>query len=123
MKRDRDLVRAILKWMEAQPEGHNVDWKIEIEGHTAEQIGFHVHLMGQAGLIVADDSTATEHLSPQATPVSITSDGYEFLDAASDSAVWSKARHHVIGPAGGVAFTVLLEWLKAEARIRLGLLP
>ena len=59
--------------MEAQPEGHNVGWQVEIDGYKAEQIGFHVPLMARAGLIVADDSAATEHLSSQATPVSISS--------------------------------------------------
>ncbi|MDP3795588.1 MAG: DUF2513 domain-containing protein [Polaromonas sp.] len=123
MKRDLDLVRGILQWMEARPEGRNINWKIEIPGYTAEQIGFHVHLMEQAGLVFARDATFNEAHSPNAIPLSITWSGFEFLDAAKDDTLWAKAKAKVIAPAGGVAFTVLLEWLKAEAKQRLGLPP
>ena len=51
----------------------------------------------------------------------LTWSGHEFADAANDGALWAKAKTNVIGPAGGVAFTVLLEWLKAEAKSRLGI--
>ncbi len=123
VKRDLDLVRKILLWMEAQPEGHNINWTIEIDGHDEEAIGFHAHLMEQAGLIVATECTTQSDLSPAAIPVSITWDGYEFLGASKDNKLWTLAREKVIGPAGGVAFTVLLEWLKVEGLKRLGLPP
>lgn len=123
MKRDLDLVRAILLWMEARPEGRNINWKIEIDGYTAEQIGYHAYLMSQAGLIEAADATFQESHSPQFVPQQLTWAGHEFLNAAKDSSIWAKAKTHVIGPTGGVAFTVLLEWLKAEAKTRLGLPP
>lgn len=123
MRRDLDLVRSILLWIEAQPEGHNINWTVAIAGHTDEQIGYHVHLMEQAGLLIASDATYSESRSPSAIPVSITWNGHEFLNAAKDSNLWARAKANVIGPAGGVAFTVLLEWLKAEAKRQLGLPP
>lgn len=123
MKRDLDLVRKLLQWMEAQPEGHNINWNVAIEGFTDEEIGYHVHLMGQAGLVIAEDSTYGESHSPLAEPVSITWAGHEFLDASKDNKLWASAKTKVIAPAGGVAFSVLLEWLKAEAKQRLGLPP
>lgn len=123
MTRNLDLVRSILLWMEAQKEGHNVNWQIKIDGFTDEDIGYHAHLMEQARLIVATPDGFLSSRSPSAKPISITWDGYEFLDAAKDSALWAKAKTNVIGPAGGVAFTVLLEWLKAEAKRHLGLPP
>jgi hypothetical protein len=121
MKRDLDLVRSLLQWMEAQEGGRNVGWKIEIEGYTDEQIGFHAHLMAQAGLIQAADATYMESHTPIAKPISITWQGYEFLEASKDNTLWAKAKKHVIAPAGGVAFSVLSEWLKAEAKRRLSL--
>lgn len=123
MKRDMDLIRSILLWIEAQPEGHNVNWQLEIDGHTDEEIGYHVHLMGQAGLLLVLDETMNESTSPFASPVSITWAGHEFHDAVKDNTVWAKAKAKVIFPAGGVAFTLLLEWLKQEGKARLGLPP
>lgn len=121
MKRDLDLVRSILLWMEAQPHGSVANQPVQIDGRSSEEIGYHVHLMAQAGLIDAADLTFSDSKSPQAMPLSITWDGYEFLDAASDSSLWESAKTKVIAPAGGVAFSVLLEWLKAEALARFGL--
>jgi hypothetical protein len=51
----------------------------------------------------------------------LTWDGYEFLESAKDENLWGKAKSIVIKPAGGVAFGVLLDWLKAEAKSRLGM--
>jgi hypothetical protein len=122
VKRDLDLVRSILQWMEARPEGHNVAWEMAIDGYANEEIGYHVHLMGQAGLIIAEDITHLASHSPCAMPISITWAGHEFLGASNDSTLWASAKKKVIGPAGSVAFNVLLEWLKSEAKKKLGLL-
>lgn len=121
MKRDLDLVRKILQWMEAQDQGRNVGWKIEIEDHTDEQIGYHAHLMAQAGLILAADRTYTDSHTPYSIPLSITWAGHEFLAAAASDTIWAKAKEHVLKPAAGATFPVLLEWLKMEAKARLGL--
>lgn len=121
MKRDLDLVRKLLQWMEAQPEGRNVGWKIEIPGYTDEQIGYHAHIMGQAGLILAADRTYMESHTPYAVPTSITWAGHEFLAAAANDTIWASAKETVLKPAVGATVPVLLEWLKMEAKARLGL--
>jgi len=123
MKRDLDLVRAILIWIEGRPEGHNVNWRIAIDGFTDEQISYHVHLMGQAGLLVTTSMTSLDPRSPSAVAISMTWAGHEFLSAARDDTLWAKAKTKVIGPAGSAVFTVLLDWLKAEAKTYLGLGP
>jgi hypothetical protein len=123
MKRDMDLIRAILLWIESQPEGHNVGWNLTVPGYNDDEIGYHVHLMGQAGLLLVDNVTFSDSLAPRADPVSITWAGHEFIDSVKDDTLWAKARTKVLAPAGGVAFTVLLEWLKAEGKARLGLPP
>ncbi|HAB53780.1 MAG TPA: hypothetical protein DCE80_16660 [Ignavibacteriales bacterium] len=120
MKRDLDLVRKILLAIEAMVNGR-VDCDIEIPGFTKDQIGYHVFLMGQAGLLKVVDITDLDSKSPQAAPIHLTWAGHEFLDASKDEGLWSKAKSKVIKPAGGVAFDVLLEWLKAEVKQRIGL--
>jgi hypothetical protein len=122
MKRDLDLVRGILLWMEAQAEGRNVNtWDFNIPGWTKREIGYHAYLMHQAGLIIAADATFTEDDAPNWTPSMITWDGYEFLAAARDKGLWEKAKSNIIGPAAAVSFALLLEWLKEEGKKRLGI--
>lgn len=120
MKRDFDLIRSILMAMENETCGFP-SGDLQIAGFTAEQIGFHVHLLGQAGLARVADSSDDDKFLPSAIPLSITWSGYEFLDTAKDERLWKKAKEIVIKPAGGIAFGVLVEWLKAEAKDRFGI--
>ena len=120
MKRDLDLIRKILLRIEAHDFGFAPE-EIEIEGYTEEQISFHIFLLGDAGLLKVDENTVIGCTSPSAIPSHLTWAGYEFLESAKDETVWGKAKEKVIKPAGGVAFSVLLDWLKAEAKTRLGL--
>jgi hypothetical protein len=98
-----------------------IQGELEIEGYTDEQIGFHVFLLGESGLAKVLENTPLQSQSPSALPLHLTWAGYEFLEAAKDETLWGKAKTVVIKPAGGVAFGVLVEWLKAEAKARLGL--
>lgn len=120
MKRDFELVRKILQLMEANEDG-GFGYMPKIDGYTAEQVGHHAYLMIDAGLI---EGTVFSYRSPplkQAIPESMTWAGHDFLDAAKDDTIWAKARDEILKPVGGMAFSVLLEWLKNEARSRLGL--
>ncbi len=123
MRRDMDLVRKILKLVEAQETALNIGWDLAVDGYSDEQIGYHIHLMGQAGLVVAIDSTTMSNTSPSAIAASLTWQGHDFLESIKDDDLWAKAKKHVLMPAGGAAFSVLTEWIKAEAKQRLGLPP
>lgn len=120
MRRDLDLVRTILLQMERSPHGLCTENPV-IDGYSDEEVGYHVHLMAQAGLIVAADCTALSDTSPQAIALSMTWAGHDFLDAAKDDNLWNKAKTMVIKPAGGAMFSVVLEWLKQQALEGLGL--
>lgn len=121
MKRDINLIREILLWIERSEHG-TVNEEPVIDGYSSEQIGYHVHLMGQAGLVTALDITAFGDQSPKALPTGLTWAGHDFLDAVKDDTLWAKAKSIVLKPAAGVAFDVLLAWAKSEAKQRLGLL-
>lgn len=121
MKRDMELVRKLLLWIEAQEHGRNIAWKIEIDGYTEEQIGYHAYIMAQAGLITAMNATYSDSKSHCYVPESLTWDGHEFLSAIKDDTVWAKARETVLKPAVGATLAVILEWAKAESLRRLGL--
>lgn len=116
MKRDMDLVRQILITMSENERGPNIKWAEALPDYAEDVILHHAHLMSQGGLIDAIDVTSISHLLPVALPTSITWDGHEFLDSSRDPTVWDKAKKYVIKPAGGVAMSVLTEWLKAQAK-------
>jgi hypothetical protein len=105
MKRDMDLVREILIVCAGHEHGrapHN----LAIEGYSEEQIGHHVYLMMQAGLVTAAETTTRGHQSPQAILVSMTWDGHEFLEASRDEGLWSKAKQ-AAASSGGMVLDVL----------------
>lgn len=104
MKRDLDLIRKILQACEEAPSA--IPGKLSLEGHSAEEIGFHIYLLGQAGLMETNDQTGPGDPSPNAQPVCLTWAGYEFLEASRNDGVWSKAKG-AANASGGMAFEVL----------------
>jgi hypothetical protein len=116
MKRDLDLVRAILLAMEANRHGLMYE-RVEVEGYSDEQIGYHCDLMIQAGLV--DGTTFIGTTSPQARATNIRWAGHEFLDLARDEARWRRA-HQLLDAAGGAPLSV---WIDVLSRLTLKDLP
>ena len=89
MKRDMDLIRAMLLAVEGDPHGRAPE--IEIAGYTQEEIGYHAVLLGEAGLAVVIEMTGFSDQSPTATVSRLTWAGHEFLDASRDNRFWNQA--------------------------------
>lgn len=120
MKRDLDLVRQIL----FEIERHEHGWApqaLAVEGYDQEQTGYHIYLMGQAGLLNVADSTHLGSTSPQAIAMSITWAGHDFLDAAREPSLWEKAKQKVGGSFASMSFDLVKELLVALARAQLNL--
>jgi len=109
LKRDMDLVRDILLAMEAEPSG-DFNGRLCFEGYTSDQIGFHVIIMIQAGLIEGFDVTTNDSFGPEVIPTQMTWAGYDFLDAYWDEGRWTKAKEN-FNNASGVTFDVAKEVL------------
>lgn len=106
MKRDMELVRAILIELEKCPyQGGFHD--IHVQGYTDDEISYHVQLMDEAGLIEAIDCSSSDGRCWK--PKRLTYEGHEFLDAARSDTVWAKAKDKVLSTTG----TLTLEALKA----------
>lgn len=120
MRRDLDLVRSILLEMEKSPTGYCFK-NPEIEGFTEEEIGYHAHLMGQAGLIDAIQTSTMSDESPQALAHAMTWSGHDFLAAVRKQSTWDSVKGIVINPVGDAMFSVVLEWLKKKGLEALGL--
>jgi hypothetical protein len=115
MKLDMDLVRKILITLEEYPHGFYNE-PVRIEGYSPEQIGYHVTLMEEAGLLLAIDATDMGSESPEAMPQRLTWQGHQFLNACHDEGRWAKAKD-IFRQAGGVSFDVAKEIL-AQLMIR-----
>jgi hypothetical protein len=83
---------------------------LEVEGYTSEQIGFHVYLMIQAGLLEGGDRTHLGSSSPSGIAQALTWQGYEFLEASRDQTRWEHVRS-AARTAGAMSLDVLKSML------------
>jgi len=101
-----DLVRQILLKVEEHENGF-APRSLAIEGYTDDQIGYHVHLMGQAGLLNVTDVTHMGSTSPIAIPVHMLWAGHDFLDAARSETIWGRAKKQLGAEWASVPFDIL----------------
>jgi len=107
MKRDMDLIRNILRSIDASEDDDAITG-LDINGYSHQEITWHVLLLNEAGIIRAkivcdagDEAGAgAGSVIPDAYEIyAITREGYAFLDAFSNEARWKKAKA-VIGDIG-----------------------
>lgn len=127
MKRDIDLIREILLKTEELPfwsdkstlhrmtrdsEGWwDIAHYLQITGHTAEKISYHVKIMQEVGLIEAIDRRANDRVSSARPsrvyiPTGLTWEGHEFLEAIRDEKRWEKVKAE-IAKGGGFVYEVV----------------
>ena len=119
MKRDFDLIRAILFDVQAAPPLESIE-EFKHAGKSQEEVCAHISLLIEAGL-VGGEVTLYHGDPPSAIIHRLTWRGHDFLEAMSDDSLWTRAKQSVLLPAGGVMFDVLLDWLKYHAKEKLGL--
>lgn len=119
MRRDMDLVRALLMRAESEHSAYAPE-KIEINGYTEEQIGYHALLLNEAGLVKAVEVTTMGSPSPEARISRLTWDGHEFLDSAREPARWEKTKD-LVNKVGGASIQLWMAVLTAYAKEALGI--
>ncbi len=107
MQRNMDLVRMILLRMESNPSGW-VPQTLGIQSFSAEEIGYHTHIMMHESLIEGTDVTNMHSNGPEVSPRGLTWKGHEFLDLARDPERWNRAKA-IIAKVGGAPISV---WMK-----------
>ncbi|MFC2065679.1 DUF2513 domain-containing protein [Chloroflexota bacterium] len=122
MKRDMDLIRAILLKAESDTHGFAPQTQMEIPNYTQEEINYHIFLLGQAGLATVIDTTtfADHNASPCAQIINLTWQGHEFLDLARENHTWNTAKD-TINKIGGASLQVLIAVLTGIINKQLGL--
>ena len=99
MKRDMDLVRAILKHL-ADRDLQSAQAVVSIEGYSKDKIAGHLEIMEDKGLVdgVTGMCAACKRM---------TWEGHEFLEASRDDTIWNKAKALVLEKTGGLSFEAL----------------
>lgn len=105
MKRDWDLVIAVLKAIEASDAPVGKRTPVDIPGRSDEQINYHIKLLSQAGLIAAIPPKAVKDNTY--IPMGLTWDGHDFLDNTQVPGVWETVKKTIIPKGGSLAFDVL----------------
>lgn len=113
MKRDMELIRNILFEVEAH-DSSKPCFQI-VDANCAYQVA----LMKEAGLVEAIVCEDQQGLPTAAVILRLTWIGHDFLDSSRDNKLWKLAMDNVIKPGASWSFSILVEWLKREARRRL----
>jgi hypothetical protein len=114
MKRDMDLIRAILLEVEKCPSLDGC--RIEIPGRTREELYYNAKQAEDAGLIEARFAKG----SPDFHVLRLTYEGHEFLDAARNDTLWFKAKEIVIKNTGVLTLEALKITLTTLIKHKLG---
>ncbi len=120
MKRDMDLVRNLLRTIEAQPPGQELR-SPKVEGYDQATVLHHLELMEDAGLIEAHFMRTEQSGIVAAVVDRLTWQGHEFLSAANNESVWQKAKAKMTELGGSVPFAVLQSLLIELAKKQAGL--
>lgn len=118
MKRDMDLIRAILIGLETREPGHGPD-EIVIEGYDPDETSAHVRLAHEGGLIEAYDASTLE--GDSCLPDRLTWSGHDFLAAARSETLWQQAKARVASTAGSVSIEVMKAVLVDLAKNTMGI--
>ena len=120
VKRDMDLIRDILRKVEADPRMDGSRYVVfetsDFEGHSQAEIAYHIDLLFENDFV---KGVAT--LDAPASAISrLTWQGHEFLADTSAPDVWEKVKERTKGlPEVGI--TLVWELAKAELKKKLGL--
>lgn len=120
MQRDMNLIRQLLFRMENHPAGF-APRDYAVEGYTADQVGYHIWLLGEAGLMKVADVTSHASSGPVAMPVNLTWEGHEFIAAARSDTTWSRAMERAKSVGGALSLAVFKQLLESVAKAQLGL--
>lgn len=97
MVRSWDTVRAILLKLEAAESAHTTLALDQVEGIDPQEVGYHIMLLNEAGLIEAKilKSSSGDGAIAMALARRLTWQGHEFLDKIRDPSMWGKIKDKV----------------------------
>lgn len=107
MKRDIELIRKLLFYFEEKPDDHMEECP-RIDDFSELEIKYHLLLMDEAGLLRCErEVTQSSNRVIKVYPFSLTWKGHEFLEAARNLTIWSRAKSVCLDKSGSLSFEVL----------------
>lgn len=85
MKRDVDLIRKLIFAFEERPAAGPC--KVQFDGYTSEQVGYHSYLMIDGGLAKGLEIGTTSDTFPNRLITHLTSAGHDFADSARNETI------------------------------------
>ncbi|MGD0046714.1 MAG: DUF2513 domain-containing protein [Bryobacteraceae bacterium] len=123
VRRDMDLIREILRQVEANPK---MDGRTEvvyqspeemgISGHSLEELAYHAKLLIKGGYL--EGNLCSGYTMPSIS--SLTNAGHDFLGSITEPGIWEKTKAEFSG-LPGVALRVIEAFAEAELKKHLGL--
>jgi hypothetical protein len=118
MKRDMDLVRDLMLFLEGKPDTAMISAEdIPMAQRNSTEIQYHLNLIYQAGFLNAEAfrSSTTSDRIIKVIPFDLTWQGHEFLDAVRDPEIWRQAK---AGAASAGTASIQFIWGIAKALLR-----
>lgn len=109
-----ELVRKIMLAVEESDDARRRGIRPKIDGYEDDVIQAHVGLLWRNGLLNALDGSSRDGESYIIT--GLTWEGYDFIEAARNEAVWRKALQAVMEKGGGLTLEILTQLLKRFLR-------
>ena len=111
MKRDMNLMRAILLHVETAESQDIVTSMGAIPGYTEKQILYHCELALEAGLLKGQYFRTRSESGGVANVERLSWIGHDFLDVARDEKSWSRATQRILKAGGSWTFDLLKKLL------------
>lgn len=121
MKRDMELIRAIMQTLEGYPEADLHLTEVAVEGFGEAEIVGHLVLLQEAGFIDLSVERYGGGEPPQILVHRITWAGHEFLEAVRSDTIWAKSTKLITSAGIGLAWPLLQAVLRAKAAEHLGI--
>jgi hypothetical protein len=119
-----DLIRKLLLNIETDQRFDGTHWfrivspaDLGITGHSAEDVGYHVNLLIEAGYLAGKGGMETIPAMNK-----LTWQGHEFIDNIKNDDIWSKVKTRISG-LSTVALSVVAALAESEIKRKLGLAP
>jgi len=112
MRRDMDLVREILLFVEENiPDGEQV--AVEISGRSAAEVNYHIKLLHEAEFIEAIDTSSSD--GDDWIVQRLTWKGHDFAEAARSNVLWAKAKQLIVEKGSALTVDAIFAALKIVA--------
>lgn len=106
MRRNFDLIRALLLHYEQKPD-HHLERRPAIPEIDDLVIDYHVLLLAQAGLIDFEPELTKTGRIIRAYPFGLSWAGHEFLDSIRNQTVWAKVKAKALNAGGDLPFEII----------------